>query len=130
MRWIKFILFGCVAFGAVMNGRADITDFSYESGLSPDFNYPDVEGKSFERELLREMAEEEPLAFNEKELRLRDALVRATKDVRNQRTASEVLPILRSMSRQQRLAMLALVMARSTDDEPISKQVRNVSTVF
>lgn len=140
MQWIKFILFGCLAFAAAMNGLlainhiADLPDFEYESALPPDYYYPGDEMKSVERMMLREMADEEPLQFNEKELRVQNALLRATKDVRNRRTVSEVLPILRSMSRQQRLALAALIMAqtsaRSADEELNMKQVRIVSSDF
>lgn len=129
MQWIKFILFGCLSF-CVTNVLAitDIPDFEFESELPPDYYYPDDEMKSVERLMLQQMAEEEPMSFNEKELRIRDALLRATQDARNRRTLSEVIPILRSMSKQQRLALAALVAAqtsaRSGDEELSLKQVR------
>lgn len=132
MHWIKFILFGCLTL-CVMRVRAinvgtDIPDFEFESELPPDYYFPDDEMKSVERLMLHEMAEEEPLAFNEKELRIRDALLRATQDARNRRTLSEVIPILRSMSKKQRLALAALITAqtsaRSGDEELNLKQVR------
>lgn len=131
MHWIKFILFGCLTFGVMnvlaININTDIPDFEFESELPPDYYYPDDEIKSVERVMLQGMAEEEPLAFNEKELRIRYALMRATQDARNRRTLSEVIPILRSMSKQQRLALVALITAqtsaRSGDEELNLKQV-------
>lgn len=132
MQWIKFILFGCLSFGVMdvlaININTDLPDFEFESELPADYYYPDDEMKSVERVMLHEMAKEEPQAFNEKELRIRDALMRATQDDRNRRTLSEVIPILRSMSKQQRLALVALITAqtsaRSGDEELNLKQVR------
>lgn len=132
MQSTEFILFGCLTFGVMnvlaININTDIPDFEFESALPPDYYYPDDEMKGVERVMLHEMAEEEPLAFNEKELRIRDALMRATQDARNRRTLSEVIPILRSMSKQQRLALVALITAqtsaRSGDEELNLKQVR------
>lgn len=76
---------------------------------------PDIRG--FERMMLRDMAEDEPEFFNEKEQRVRDALLRSSQDVRSQRTLSEMLPILRSLSKQQRLTLAALI---STQTNPKS----------
>lgn len=138
MQWIKFILFGGLAFGAMnglaINQNADVPDFEWESELPPDYYYPDDEMKSVERLMLHEMAEDEPLAFNEKEQRIRNALLRATQDARNRRTISDVLPILRSMSKQQRLALAALITAQTStryaDEEVNLKQVRIFSSHF
>lgn len=139
MQWIKFILFGCLSFAVMMNVWAinintDIPDFEFDSALPPDYYYSDDEMKNVERLMLHEMADEEPMSFNEKELRIRDALLRVTQDARNRRTISEVIPILRSMSKQQRLALAALVTAqtsaRSGDEELNLKQVCNIFFSF
>lgn len=114
-----------------ININTDIPDFEFESELPPDYYYPDDEMSSVERKMLHEMAEDEPAAFNANELRIRDALKRATQDARNRRTISQVMPILRSISKQQRLALVALISAqtsaRSGDEELNLKQVRAIS---
>lgn len=88
--------------------------------------HADPDSRGFERTMLRDMAEDEPEFFNEKEQRVRDALLRSTQDVRSQRTLSEVLPILRSLSKQQRLTLAALI---STQTNPKSGKSLDVEQV-
>lgn len=66
-----------------------------------------------ERTMLRDMAEDEPEFFTDRELRIRDALLRSTQDVRSQRTLSKMLPILRSLTTAQRLTLTALIAAQT-----------------
>lgn len=112
---------------ALSISHENIPDFEFESESPPDYFYPDDELRNVERMVLSEMAEDEPTTFNEKEKRIRDALLRSTQDVRNRRTLSQVLPILRSISKPQRLALAALISAQTTakaGDELNLKQVR------
>lgn len=76
--------------------------------------HADPELRGFERTMLRDMAEDEPEYFNEKEQRVRDALLRSTQDVRSQRTLYDMLPILRSLSREQRLTLAALIATQTS----------------
>lgn len=134
MQWINLILFiSCASFGRfdvlAINHDGDLHDFEYESDMQPDLYYPDDEMKNIERKMLIEMAEDEPLHFNEKELRIRDALSGATQDARRQRTISELIP--RRMTMRQRVALVALISAltsaRSGDEELTLQQVRSFS---
>lgn len=58
--------------------------------------------------------DEQPvLSFAEKEKRVRDALFRITMDKNNRRTMTQILPILRSLSKAQKTALAALVSAQA-----------------
>lgn len=86
----------------------DIPDYEYESDLPVHVYHGDDEIRNAES-VWSEMAEDEPETFNEKEKRIRIALLRSSQDVRNRRTLSEVVPILRSIPKQQRLLLAALI---------------------
>lgn len=75
--------------------------------------HSDPELRNIENIAMREIAEDEPQMFNEKEKRVRDVLLKSTHDTRNRRTFSEMLPILRSLSKQQRLTLAALITAQT-----------------
>lgn len=58
--------------------------------------------------------EEQPvLSFDEKEKHLREALMRITMDKSNRPTMTQILPILRGLSKSQRTALAAIVMAQA-----------------
>lgn len=134
--WKYGFLFFCtivlVLCQMVLTVSTDIPDFEFESELLPDYNYPDDEMKSVEQMVLNDMAEDEPTSFTEKEKQIRDALARSTQDVRNRRTISQVMPILRSISKQQRLALAALITAQTSarsGNELNLKQVRIIHSI-
>lgn len=56
----------------------------------------------------------EPDSFAEKEKRIRNALLRSTTDKNNSRMLTQILPILRSMSRPQKTALVAIVSAQAS----------------
>lgn len=115
MQFTKCVLVLCVSFQLINDVltvyRDIVPDFDVDDDLPMAHHFhtdPDIRG--FERMMLRDMADEEPEFFNEKEQRVRDALIRSTQDIRSQRTlSSEVLPILKTLSKQQRLTLAALV---------------------
>lgn len=58
------------------------------------------------------MENDEPDSFSEKEKRIKLALLRSTSDIRNRRIFTQLLPILRSLSKTQRTAMAALIVGQ------------------
>lgn len=58
------------------------------------------------------MADVEPDSFSEKEKRIKTALLKSTGDKRNRQIFTQILPILRSLSKSQRTALAALVSAQ------------------
>lgn len=58
------------------------------------------------------MEDDEPDSFSEKEKRIKLALLRSTSEKRNRRIFTQILPILRSLSKTQRTAMAALIAAQ------------------
>lgn len=128
MQFVKCVLVLCFSFQLISDVLSVYRDDSPDYGLSNEDDddddlpmshhfHADPDIRGFERMMLRDMAEDEPEFFNEKEQRVRDALLRSTQDVRSQRTLSEVLPILKSLSKQQRLTLAALI---STQTNPKS----------
>lgn len=117
MQFVKCVLILCFSFQLINDVLCvyhddlpdyDIDDDDDDLPMAHHF-HSDSDIRGFERMMLRDMAEDEPEFFNEKEKRVRDALIRSTQDVRSQRTISEVLPILKSLSKQQRLTLAALI---------------------
>lgn len=144
MQFPKFVLLLCYtcqlisSVVTVYRNHYDYEAADYDFGDDPTTAHysgyrPDPELKNIERVVMSEMAEDEPQRFNEKEKRVRDALIRSTQDVRNRRTISEVLPILRSLSKQQRLALAALISAKTnakSNDDLDLKQVRKAKLLL
>lgn len=108
----------------------DLSDYDFDDEPSMLRFHPDPELRSIESIVMREMAEDEPPAFNEKEKRVRDALIKSTQDARNRRTFSEVLPILRTLSRQQRLTLAALISAQTNVKSGKSFDLKQVCNKF
>lgn len=123
MQLVKCVLILCITFQlisdalSIFNGPPaydDDDDHGDDDDIpSVHHFHSDPEIRSFDRMMLRDMAEDEPESFNEKEQRVRDALIRSTQDVRSQRKLYEVLPILRSLSKEQRLTLAALIAAQT-----------------
>lgn len=122
MQLVKCVLILCITFQlisdalSIFNGPPayDDDDHGDDDDIpSVHHFHSDPEIRSFDRMMLRDMAEDEPEFFNEKEQRVRDALIRSTQDVRSQRKLYEVLPILRSLSKEQRLTLAALIAAQT-----------------
>lgn len=140
MQFVKCVLVLCFSFQLINDVLSVYHDDSPDYGVNgaggddddddhpPMFHHfhtdPDIRG--FERMMLRDMAEDEPEFFNEKEQRVRDALLRSTQDVRSQRTLSEMLPILRSLSKQQRLTLAALISTQTSPKSGKSLDVKQV----
>lgn len=62
------------------------------------------------------MDDVEPDSFSEKEKRIKSALLHSTTDKRNRRIFTQILPILRSLSKQQRTTLAALISAQLSLD--------------
>lgn len=88
-------------------------EFGYDDDLAQMKHiHPDPELRSIELMMMREMADDEPDILTSDEKRIRDALVYSM-DTRNRRTLPEMIPILRSLSNKQRLALAALVASQT-----------------
>lgn len=115
MQFVKCVLVVCISFQLIYDVLSidhDTSDYDEIDDdlppMAPMFDSdPDIRG--FERMMLRDMADDEPEFFNEKEARIRDALLRSTQDARTQRTLSEMLPILKSLTKAQRITLAALI---------------------
>lgn len=112
----------CISFQLVQNVlQTHVQQESFHDGYADDINdEPTIVShqKQFihtdpERTMLRDMADDEPEFFTDRELRIRDALLRSTQDVRSQRTLSKMLPILQSLTMAQRLTLSALIAAQT-----------------
>lgn len=95
--------------------ESELPDFEFDGEPIQDYDYSDY-GKSIEKmdSMIDNIAEEDSNTFAEKEKRIRDALLRSTKDKQNIRTFTQILPILRSLSKPQRLALAAIISAQSS----------------
>lgn len=132
MQFVKCVLVLCISLQLIYDvlsiyhdSSDDYDEIDDDVPLAHHFHDdPDIRG--FERMMLRDMAEDEPDFFDEKEARIRDALIRSTHDVRTQRTLSEMLPILRSLTEAQRLTLAALI---STQTNPKSGKSLDVKQV-
>lgn len=132
MQFIKCVLVLCFLIQSINNVLSVYHDVSSDFDGDDDLpsmthhyhNDPDIRG--FERMMLKDMAEDEPEFFNEKEQRIHDALVRSTQDVRSQRTLSEMLPILRSLSKKQRLVLAALIATQTNPKSGKSLDLKHV----
>lgn len=119
MQFIKYVLFVCLTLQTIINvvrsiSYDDLSDYDNydDDDISASYVkhiHPDLEMRKIEKVVLSQMAEDEPKSFTEKEKRMRNALFRSTQDMRNRRTLSELMPILRSLSKHQRLALAALI---------------------
>lgn len=144
MQLVKCVLILCITFQLISDA---LTIFSGSPAYDDDGGDDDIpmvhhfhadpDTRGFERMMLRDMAEDEPEYFNEKEQRIRDALIRSSQDVRSQRKLYEMLPILRSLSREQRLTLAALIAtqtnlksAKSLDLNQVWKKIVNFFLIF
>lgn len=134
MRFAKYVLVLCIIFqlvNDVFTIYRDTPDFDIDDELPMTHHFhgdPDIRG--FERIMIREMAEDEPEFFNVKEKRIRDALMRSKQDLRSQRTLSEVLPIIKSLSEQQRLTLAALISTQTNPKSGKSLDLQQVCISF
>lgn len=132
MQFVKCILVLCISFQLiddVLSVDHDASDYDDNDDEIPSMAHhfhadPDIHG--FERMMLHDMAEDEPEYFNEKELHIRDALLRSTQDVRTQRTLSELLPILKSLTKAQRLTLATLISTQTNAKSGKSLDVKQV----
>lgn len=113
MNYLGVLVFLCTFVRMLCVRYEDFADIDFGED-QPMFRFhSDPELRNIENIVMSEMAEDEPQMFNEKEERVRDALLKSMHDTRNRRTFSEMLPILRSLSKQQRLTLAALISAQT-----------------
>lgn len=123
MQFAKCVVVVCISFQLVhivlthvqhKLADDDDDDIDIDPSIVPQrFVHSDPDLRAFERTMLRDMAEDEPEFFTDRELRIREALLRSTQDVRSQRTLSKILPVLQSLTEAQRLTLTALIAAQS-----------------
>lgn len=125
MQFAKCVVIVCILFQLIHNVLAHVQrelgiGNDYDDDIDDDpsidsqhFIHIDPDLRAFERTMLRDMAEDEPEFFNDRELRIRDALLRSTQDARSQRTLSKILPVLQSLTEAQRLTLTALIAAQT-----------------
>lgn len=135
MQFVKGMVAVCITFQFVQNVRpthvqqeffdADYTD-NIDDTVSRQQHQQNVVLTDPERTMLRDMAEEEPEYFTDRELRIRDALLRSTQDARSQRALSEMLPILQSLTAAQRLTLAVLIAAQTNTKSGKSLELSEV----
>lgn len=93
---------------------SELEDFDFESETTVQGDYASVETSDANRldSVFDEMEDVGPDSFSEKEKRIKYALLRSTSDKRNRRIFTQILPILRSLSKPQRTALAALISAQ------------------
>lgn len=92
--------------------------------------YSSRELRDIEEMLIDDTAQDVPESLELKEKEIRDALLRSTSNKSNQKKLSQVVPILRSMSREQRLAMAALIATQATARSGEELDLKQVSKNF
>lgn len=101
-------------------------DYGYDDDLAQIKHiHPDPELRSIEFMMMREMADDEPEILTNDEKRIRDALVYSM-DKRDRRTFPEMIPILRSLSNKQRLALAALIASQTSSKSSKSMDLTQV----
>lgn len=138
MHFEKCIVIVCILFQLVHNVLTHIhhklaNDYDDDIDIHPQqqqFAHFDPDLRAFERTMLRDMADDEPEFFNDRELRIRDALLRSTQDVRSQRTLSKILPVLQSLTEAQRLTLTALIAAQTNTKTGKSLDLSQVINIF
>lgn len=114
MKRIRMFIIFCVSMMSVFCVALTVNVAIDDETLSLSDIYPDREFRNVEQIILDETAHDPSESFDEKEKQIRDTLLRSTSDIRNRNKLSQVLPILRSMSREQRLAMAALIATQAS----------------
>lgn len=132
MQLVKCVVLLCCSFQlvhVVLTIYGDSIDYDVDDDLpmAHHFHHSDPDLRGFERMMLRDMAEDEPEFFNEKESRVRDALLRSTQDMRSQRTLIEMLPILQTLTKPQRLTLSALISTQTNPRSHKSLDFKQVS---
>lgn len=134
MKWCVMLLAIWLSQMSVCSSEdTDLPDFEFSD---PSNDYPMEDGSMTVHErmdtdrLIEDMADDEPSSFTEKEKRIRNALLRSTKDQRNRREFSQIFPILRSLSKQQRLALAALVSAQTSAKAGAELDLAQVNFTF
>lgn len=121
-----------VLHSALSVSPASLYDASYEHDddiLQLNDIHPDPELHILEQMMLREMAEDDPDMLSSSEEQVRDALSQSIHE-RNYRTLSAVMPILRSLSDKQRIALAALVAKHSKGKSSKSMDFSQVGIHF
>lgn len=92
----------CTTLCFVVKGNENVDDLL-------DFNYNDVSGDTSDADNKITTVH---TSLGTKEKRIRSALLLSTSDKKNRRLVSQLLPILRGLSRPQKMALVAIVSAQ------------------
>lgn len=108
------------------DGESDLPDFDFDNEPGEDYYYGDgltkimdksdtISAENVQSTLFGDvkLTDEQTNAFVAKEKRVRAALLRATKDSGYRKKFVQIMPILRSLSKPQRLVLAALVSAQT-----------------
>lgn len=126
LNYSVFFLFAFCARNGLANASTDSADDlqDFDFGIDPAPAPPTVAASAEELLLvdaekdvrLVDTADKQPLVLtiNEKEKRLREALLRITADKENRQTLTQILPILRGLSKSQRTVLAAIVTAQAS----------------
>lgn len=106
----KICLFCCVIFGAVLSAEEDLFDFDFGDSDSPLENYENVaKVETLNNFVNFDFGSPKAGAFDKRQKIVTKALAKALKDKTMRRRFTEIMPILRILSGQQKLALSALI---------------------
>lgn len=104
---VFFIIISFTTCKAQHDDDDDLPDFEFYKTNNKDV----TKAKNEEEEAKNELKQQETL-FTHKEKKIRQVLLRALSNGQLRRKFSEVMPVLRMMTKQQRLALAALIQAQ------------------
>lgn len=118
---MKFLLICAVIIPVVwtnpQNSQPDIVDFEFDGVNSNDFSDTITKSDGIDRIDVNwedRADENERSAFEAKEQRIRNSLVQATKEVTYMKKFTQILPIIRTLTKQQRLVLASLISAQAS----------------
>lgn len=117
------LLIICVTFLPIVwtnpqNPTSDLDDFEFDSVSHSDFNENFSKSDGIDRADVnwgdKTDDNERGTAFDANQQRIRNSLVQATKDKNYLKNFSQILPIMRTLTKQQRLVLASLISAQTS----------------
>lgn len=106
----------CVTFLPIVwtnpqNPTSDLVDFEFDGASDSDFSDKILKSDGIDRS---DVDYDERNAFDAKEQRIRNSLLQATKDKTYMQKFAQLLPIMRTLTKQQRLVLATLISAQTS----------------
>lgn len=119
---MNLLILLCVTFLPIVwtdpqHPTSDLVDFEFDDGSNSEFGDQISKNDRIDRiDVNWEDAsgDNKRNAFEAKEKRIRNSLVQATKDTTYMKKFAHILPIMRSLTKQQRLVLAALISAQTS----------------